>query len=161
MDWMSAVGDILQRYSGPGGGTAAAPENPHEDFQQVQQAAPQQAVAGGLAQAFRSDRTPPFPEMVANLFRQSDPNQRAGLLNRLLNTVGPGMLAGLSGGSVTPEQANQVSPEEVRQVAARAEKQNPSVVDEVSSFYAQHPDVVKALGGLALTIALQHILSRR
>ena len=45
--------------------------------------------------------------------------------------------------------------------AEHAEKQNPSVVDQVSSFYAQHPQVVKALGGLALTIALQHMLQRR
>jgi hypothetical protein len=46
-------------------------------------------------------------------------------------------------------------------MAAQAERRNPSVVDEVSGFYAQHPQAVKALGGLALTVALQHILKRR
>jgi len=35
------------------------------------------------------------------------------------------------------------------------------VVDQVSSFYSQHPQVVKALGGLALTIALQHMMRGR
>ena len=40
-------------------------------------------------------------------------------------------------------------------------KQNPSIVDQVSSFYSQHPQVVKALGGLALTIALQHMMRNR
>jgi hypothetical protein len=171
MDWMNAVEDVFNRYAGQGGGTAAAPQNPHQDFQQVSQAAPHEVVASGISQAFRSDQTPPFPEMLANLFSHSDPNQRAGLLNHLMSPIGPGALssvpglAGLSsmfgGGNVTPQQANQVSPGQVQQMAAHAQQQNPSIVDEVSSFYAKHPDVMKAAGGLALTIALQHMLKRR
>jgi hypothetical protein len=160
---------MAQRYSGQGGGTAAAPENAHRDYEQVSQHAPPEVVADGLSRAFRSDRTPSFPEMVSNLFSHSDPHQRAGLLNRLLGGVGPGALAGLpglagllgGGGQVSPQVAQQVSPEQVQQIASHAEKQNPSVVDQVSSFYAQHPQVVKALGGLALTVALQQILRRR
>lgn len=171
MDWTNAIDDIFRRYSGQGGGTAAAPENPHEDFQQVTQAAPQNVVASGISQAFRSDQTPPFPEMLAKLFNQSDPEQRAGLLNRLLDSIGPGAitsipgLAGLSsllsGGMVTPEQARQISPNQVQQIAAHAERQNPAVVDQVSGFFAQHPQVMKAVGGLALTIALEHMMKRR
>jgi hypothetical protein len=61
---------------------------------------------------------------------------------------------------VTPDQANQISPSQVQQMAEHAQRQKPSIVDEVSSFYAQHPQVMKAAGGLALTIALQHILNR-
>ena len=171
MSWINAVEDILQKYSGRGGGTAAAPANPHQDFQAVAKAAPQEVVADGLSQAFRSDQTPPFSEMLANLFNNSDPNQRAGLLNRLIGSLGPGSLSALSGmgglgsllrgGNVTPEQASQVSPQQVQQVAAHVEKQNPSIVDEVSSFYAQHSQAVKAMGGFALTIALQHMMKRR
>ncbi len=170
MDWASELEGIVQRYAGQGGGTAAAPAAAHEDFQQVAQAAPPDVVAGGISQAFRSDQTPPFAEMLSSLFSQSDPNQRAGLLNRLLGSLGPGVISGLPGlgglasilnsGSVTPEQANQVSPAQVQQIAAHAERQNPSIVDEVSSFYAQHPQLMKAAGGLALTIALQHMLKR-
>jgi hypothetical protein len=171
MDWTNAVEDIIRRYSGQGAGTAAAPEDPHSDFQQVTQAAPQNVVAGGISQAFRSDQTPPFPEMLANLFSQSDPNQRAELLNRLSASLRPeawaslpglGSLASLLRGSnVTPEQASQVSADQVQQMAAHAERQNPSVVDQVSNFYAQHPQLMKALGGFALTVALQHMLQRR
>src|SRR5215813_7426758 len=93
MDWMNAIRDIVQRYSGQRGGTAAAPEDPHNDFQQVAQAAPQDVLASGISQAFRSNQTPPFPEMLASLFGHSDPNQRAALLNRLLGSLGPGPLA--------------------------------------------------------------------
>ena len=171
MDWMDAVQDIVQRYSGQGGGTAPAQADPHQDFQQVTKAAPPNAVANGISQAFRSDQTPPFPEMLANLFTHSDPNQRAGVLNQLLSSITPGTLmalpglkglsALLQGGNVTAGQASQISPDQVQQMAAHAEKQNPSVVDQVSSFYAQHPEVMKVAGSLAVTIALQHILKRQ
>jgi hypothetical protein len=164
MSWLDSLSDIVKRYSGQGGGTSAAPQDPNQDYEQAALAAPQDVVAGGLSEAFQSDRTPAFPEMLSNLFGHSDPNQRAGLLNRLLASVGPGTLAslpGLAGGQVTPEQANQVSPEQVQQLAAHAQKQDPSIVDQVSSFYAQHPQVVKALGGMALAIALQHMTRRR
>jgi hypothetical protein len=149
MDWMNAVSDIVQRYSGQGGGAASAPADPHADYRQVAEAAPEHVTSQGIAQAFRSDQTPPFPQMLANLFGQSDPNQRAGLLNRLL------------GRAVTPEQAGQMSSDQVQQMAAHAERQNPSVIDEVSQFCAQHPDVMKAAGGLALSIAIQHMMQRR
>jgi hypothetical protein len=172
MDWTSAISDIISRYSGQSGGTAAAPQDPHRDFQQVVQAAPPNVVAGGISEAFRSDQTPPFPEMLANLFSQSDPSQRAALLNRLIASLGPGAItsvAGLGGLSsllsgstnVTPAQANQISPNQVQQIAAHAEQQNPSVVDQVSGFFAQNPQVMKAVGALALTIALRHMVQRR
>jgi hypothetical protein len=170
MSWLDEISHLAQRYSGQGGGTAAAPDAPHQDYQEVARHAPPEAVAGGLAEAFRADRTPAFPEMVSNLFSRSDPNQRAGLLNRLLAAIGPGALAGLPGGlggllggrgEVGPQEANNVSPKDVQAIAAHAEKQDPSVADQVSSFYAHHPQVVQALGGLALTIALQHMMRRR
>ena len=62
MNWSNAMSEIVARYSGQGGGTAAAPETAHEDFQRVAQAAPDSVVADGITQAFRSDRTPPFAE---------------------------------------------------------------------------------------------------
>lgn len=171
MDWMNTIGDLVQRYSGQGGGTAPATQDPHGDFQQVSRAAPQNEIASGISEAFRSDRTPPFPQMVANLFSHSDANQRAGLLNRFLGSMGSGTwnaLPGLGGlsslfqkGTLTPEDANRISPDQVQQMAAHAEQQKPSIVDEIGSFYSENPQVMKAAGGLALTIALQHILRRK
>ncbi len=170
MDWTNAVEEIFQKYSGQSGATATASEDPHGDFQQVARAAPPAVVADGLSQAFHSDQTPPFSEMVGKLFGQSDPNQKAGLLNRLLSSLGPsgigglpalGTLAGLLAGQpVSPEHASQISPNQVQQIAAQAEQKNPSIVDDVSNFYAQHPQVIKAIGGMAVTIALQHMLKR-
>ena len=110
-----------------------------------------------------------FGSMLSNLFGQSNPQQQAGLLNTLISSVGPGVLAsalsksgvggGLTdlirqGGQVTPEQASQVSPDAVHQAAAEAEKKDPSVVDRVSEFYAEHPTLVQALGAGALAVAM-------
>ncbi len=136
---------------------------------EVSQAAPQ-SLAGGLAAAFRSDQTPAFPSMLSNLFSNSDGQQRAGLLNQLLGAAGPGLLASavggplanlLKGGShITPEQASQLSPEVVQNLAEHAEKANPSVIDQVSGFYSQHPQVVQALGAGALAMIMSHVNKR-
>jgi hypothetical protein len=168
MDWMDKINDIVSRYTGASGGTVTAPSDPHEDYRAIAQSAPKPVLADALAHAFRSDRTPSFPEMVSNLFRQSNPDQRAGLLNHILGAAGPAAAANVpalkdaeGGQTVTPGQANQVSADQVQQIATHAERNTPSVVDTVSSFYAQHPDVVKALGGAALSIAIQRIAQRR
>src|SRR5215471_6874788 len=97
MAWMDAISEIVNRYTGAAGGTAAASADPHEDFCSVAKTAPSQVTADALAHAFRSAQTPAFPEMVSNLFRQSNPEQRAGLLNQLIGSVGPAALARIPG----------------------------------------------------------------
>jgi|SRR4051812_26744354 len=154
----------LQQYSGAS--AAAPPATTHEDYENVAQSASQSQLADGLSQAFRSDQTPPFPQMLSTLFRNSNGQQQAGIVNQLLGALGPsagaGILGGLLGGGsqITPEQAQQVSPEAVHQMAEQAQKQNPSIVDQASSFYAQHPTLVKALGAGSLALIMSH-MSRR
>jgi len=46
-------------------------------------------------------------------------------------------------------------------LAAHAENANPSIVDSLSSFYAQHSSLVKTLGGAALTVALAKVAGRQ
>ena len=163
--------DILNQYAGQQQGQPAPAAAQH--FEQVAQQAPQAVVSHGLAEAFRADQTPPFGEMVAHLFGNSDPQQRAGLLNQLVGGLGPGLLGAGTGGplgdlvrrlgagsTVTPEQAAAVTPEQVQQVATHAEQQNPSIIDRVSDFYAQHPTLVQTLGSAALTIALAKMAQR-
>jgi hypothetical protein len=49
----------------------------------------------------------------------------------------------------------------VQQMAAHAEKADPSIVDKASAFYAQHATLVKTLGGAALSIALVKVAERQ
>ena len=172
MAWTDAINEIFNRYAGAAGGTASAPSDPHQDYRNIAEAAPSNVIADALAHTFRSDQTPSFPEMVSSLYRQSNPDQRAGLINQLIGAIGPAalatvpglaQLAGSAGGgqSVTSQNATEISAEQVQQAAAHLQRENPSVLDRVSGFYAQHPDVVKALGGAAITIAIQHIARRK
>jgi hypothetical protein len=159
---------LLQQYTGAN--AANPPANAQQDFQQVSQAAPQEHLATGLAEAFRSNQTPPFPEMLASLFGQSNGQQRAGILNQLVAAAGPALAGGTAGGiagqlagllkggaNVTPQQAEQVSPEAVQQLATQAQAHNPSIIDLASNFYAQHPQLVQGLGAGALALIMSHM----
>src|ERR671916_2894698 len=140
MSWMDQIGNILQQYSGAS--AQAAPDNVQDDFDQFAQNAPPSAVADGLAAAFRSEETPPFPSMVSQLFDRSDGQQRAGILNTLIRTLGPTLVAqilarraggGASGGGgigdllggllgggqpqVTPDVAQQIPTDAVEEIA--------------------------------------------
>jgi hypothetical protein len=165
--------DILQQYTNP-----ATINNPaagaHDHFDEVARAAPPDVVGQGVADAFRADNTPPFGEMVGQMFGQSNPQQQAGVLNQLLRSIGPGVLSAIGGGilgrmsaetstgvpQLTPQQASQLTPEQVREIANHAEQHDPSVLDKIGGFYADHPQLVKTLGSAALTIALASIANR-
>ena len=82
----------------------------------------------------------------------------------LASLTGSGALAGVIGqggagqsATIPAEKVSQVTPEQVQQIATHAEQQNPSIIDKMSGFYAQHPGLVKTLGGAALSIALAKI----
>ncbi len=168
MSWMNNVGSLLERYNG--GGAATSPQNAEQDFAQVAQHAPASAMSGGIAEAFRSNQTPPFGQMISGLFSQSNGEQKSGILNHLLGAAGPsalsgGMLGGLAGmlggkQSVTPEQAQQVPPEHVQQLAEQAQKNDPSIVDKAGEFYSQHPTLVQGLGAGALALVMSKISQR-
>ena len=158
---MSLMDMLLQAASGS--------MTKHDDhYEQMAQHAPSDLLGHGLSETFRSDQTPPFPQMVGQLFGQSNPSQQAGVLNQLLSTIGPMAIAGLAGGAlskvlgpaaggavqVTPEQAAKLTPEQVQQIASHAEQNNPSVVDKLGGFYAEHPTLVKTLGSFALMLAM-------
>ncbi len=172
------IGNILKQYTGA---NASQPSSQVEqDFDNVVNSTPQEELTHGLSEAFRSDQTPPFSNMIGQLFGQADTQQRTGMVNHLLSALGPsaigavlgqgggGMLGGLlnrAGGQqsaqLSPQEADQLSPEQVQELAAYAEKENPGIIDHMSHFYAQNPAMVKALGGAALAIALGKMAQRK
>src|SRR4029079_18789517 len=121
--------DILQQYANRA--DASDPATAHEHFDEVARAAPPEVLGQGLGDAFRDDRTPPFGEMVGQMFGQSNPQQQAGVLNQLLRAIGPGVLSAIGGGilgrmtapaqagvpQLTPQQASQLTPEQVQEIA--------------------------------------------
>jgi hypothetical protein len=172
MGWMDKVGGLLKQYTSGGAAAAPAPDV-HAHFDEVAQAAPPSAIAEGLTAMFNSDKTPAFGQMLSTLFNNSTGEQKAGMVNQLLSSVNPAMLtrilgaAGLAGvaasgtSQLTPEQAQKLSPDAVQQLAAHAQSSNPSVVQSVSTFYAQHTTLIKTLGGAAMTVALAKVAERQ
>ena len=165
--------DVLQQYASGG---AAPKGNVSDHFDQVANQVPQQSLGNAIGAAFRSDATPPFGQMVGSMFGQSNPQQQAGVLNQLIQALGPGALSGVAGGilgrvlgggqgagagTITPQQASQLSPGDVDAIAAHAQQQDPSIVDRVGSFYAQHPTLVKTLGAVALSAVMGHLSANR
>ncbi|MEO8044894.1 MAG: hypothetical protein ABI674_08300 [Spartobacteria bacterium] len=173
MSWLNELTDVLQNYSQTG---QPRPESEVEShFHQVAQAAPAADLAGGLAAMFHSDQTPPFAQMIGQLFSNSNGAQRANLLNTLLSSgAGAGILAqlaksaglslpsGLGGAApITPEAAEKIPTDAVQQAAAQIEQHDPSIIERVSEIYAQHPTLVKTLGAAAMAIAMSHLANRR
>ena len=171
MGILDNLGDLLKQFR-----SGNAPEaEVQAAYDQVAQNVPKGALAEGLAHAFNSKETPPFEQMVSGLFSHSDPEQKAGLLNQILGALGPvgvsqalgaaGGLSGpaglLTGRNVTPQQAEQIPPDAVQVLAQHAAKQEPSIVDTLAGFYAQHETLVKAIGAGALALLMHKISKSR
>jgi hypothetical protein len=162
---------ILKQYMG--GAPAPTSGTPADHFHDVAKNAPSEVVSDGLSEAFRSNQTPPFGQMVGDLFRNASPQQQAAMLNQLLGSLNPAVLSSVatslglgrilgqqSGGStatVSPQDAAKLDPQQVQEVASKAEQHDPTIIDKMSDFYAQHPGLVRTLGSAALTIALAKI----
>ena len=112
-------------------------------------------MAAGMADAFRSPETPPFPEMIAKLFSQADPRQRDGILD-ILDRAAPQDLREewLGPGRAGGRSSDGVSPEAIHQLAARIQTDQPGVMDDIGRFLSGHPDLFRSLGGGVLA----HIL---
>ena len=170
------LGSLLSQFTGSGSAANAT-----DHFDKVAQNASPDLLSQGLSAMFHSDQTPPFGQMAGQLFGQANPNQQAGMLNQILSSMGPGVLASLVNGAqggglgailgqltqggaapaaITPDQASKLTPEQVQVIASHAEQHNPGIVDEMSGFYAQHAGLIKTLGSAALTIALAKMAER-
>jgi len=164
---MGGLGDLLQKISS---GNAA----PHEQFDQVAQAAPQSSLAAGIASALGSGGTGQFAQMATQLFTNGNGDQKSTMINSLLATAGPALLSHLGGGgggglasllggganSVTPEQAANIPPQAVQELAAKVHQSDPSIVDKLGEAYSAHPDLFKTLGAAAMSIAVAKIAEK-
>ena len=172
MGWLQGLGGMLEQYAG--GATGQSESALHEHFDQAAAAAPQSMLTQALAGAFRSDQTPPFSQIAGQLFSNSPGTQQASLLNSLLASAEPAVLAKLaaevpalggllSGGSpaVTPQTASQVPPDVVQQLAEHVESKDNGIVERVSSIYAQHPALIKSLGAAVVGVAMTRLAQHR
>lgn len=170
MSHTNNVSALLQQYAGDTG--VKSVQKVEQDFVEVVQQVPAKEVMNGLSEAMRSEHTPPFDEMVGQSFMQGDPQQRAEMLNQLLDGAGPAVVQplvenGMLGNALAMKEphsgfvdstiAQQLQPHLVQQIAQVAQQENPAVIDKMSSLYAEDPALVKTLGGVTLSVALGKI----
>lgn len=174
MDWLDKLSDVMDKYGS--GDSSRVPSSVDADFDRFSQMAPSSTVSEGLAEAFRSRQTPPFASMLSQLFDRSSSNHKSNVLNTLVATLGPALVSQilarhgatraaneLQNGrtTISPDVAEQIPANSIEDVAAEAERKDPSIVDRISKFYADQPAIVKTLGGLALTVAMAKIAQRQ
>jgi hypothetical protein len=165
--------DILKQYANP---TTAPTGDVYGHFDSVAEQSKPEELGSGVAAALRSDATPPFGQTIGNLFGQSNPTQKAGVLNEIMQALGPTGLASAGGGilskiwgpgaaaaatPLTPAQASQITPSDLNAIVSSAQQQNGSIVDRLGAFYAQHPALVKTLGVAALGVVMSHMSNQQ
>ena len=161
MSLMDSVKTLLAQYSGG----SPPDENAGQHFDQLAQSADAGTLASGISAAMRSDQTPAFADIVSQLFANGTGSQKAGMLGALLSAASPdqqaqlaGMLSGAPANlSLNEQHVAGLSPQDVASMARTVEERNPGIIDTMSSFYAQHPTLVKTLGTAAMVIAMRKI----
>ena len=159
---MDDVKELLGQYA-----AGAAPKgDAGAHFQQVAQSVDSGTLAGGIAEALRSDKTPPFAQLVSQLFASGSGAQKTAMLSTLLSAIPanqrskiasmiPGLGASADLGTAPPPDS--MSANDVQKLAQQVEKQNPTIVDKMSELYAAHPTLIKTLGAGAMAIAMRKI----
>lgn len=166
-----ALMDILRHYVDTK--TPSDSSLAQEHYDEVARSAPPDVLGRGVADAFRDESTPSFGDMVAQLFGHSTPQQRAGVVNQLLHSIGPSVTALLGGilsrasapangvvPQLTPAEATTLTPAQVKEIATRAQQKDPDALEKLGDFYSQHPQLVKTLGSAALAVALAGVANR-
>ena len=77
------------------------------------------------------------------------------------NVLGGALRNAVRGDRVAPEDARHIPVNDVEAAAAEAARNDPSIIERVSRFYAQHPALVQTLGNAALSIAMSQMARRR
>ena len=154
LDALSQIANAISQNS--------QPQQSHVD--EIVRDAPRDTVREGLREAFDAGDTPSMGEQVGQMFGQSSNQQQAGLINQVIQALGPAAAAALAGGvlqkvmkpgeqQIDADAVTQLSPTEVTQVVNEAQQQQPELSQRLSEFYADNSGLLKALGGVALLAA--------
>jgi hypothetical protein len=163
MGLLDDMKEMLSQYA-PG---AAPRGDAGAHFTQIAPSVDPGTLAQGIAAAMRSDQTPPFAQMVSQLFASGSTDQKTAMLTTLLSSLSPDQQAqlasivpGLGGAVPGAASAGALSPATIQSLAQHVEQHDSGIVDKMSALYAAHPTLVKTLGSAAMVIAMRKIAER-
>lgn len=120
-----------------------------EDYDLILKLTLRPHIISALVETFKSPHTPPFDQMVAGLYVNSPSRLKADVFNACLSAapavkraLDPIMRSHLKRNKITAKHAQRISIDAVLDIAARAEKFNPAVVERISKHYADHLDLL-------------------
>ena len=110
-----------------------------------------------------------IPELIAEVYSAGPAPLRAGLLECLLQPVGPLALVALAGGTfgrflhrgratrpmVLLEDASRISSAQMLELARYVAQRNPDTFRQIASLLAEHPAAIAGASASALLSALQ------
>jgi hypothetical protein len=161
---MSLFDDVKHLIASSPLGTSTGGD-PTAHFEQFAQSVDPATLAQGIAASLRSDETPPFAQLVSQLFSSASDGQKSTIVSTLLSSLSPeqrGHLAtlipGLGPDAVTPpDQAAALTPDAVQMLAHGVQQHDAGIVEKMGALCAAHPMLVKTLGAAALTVAMRHM----
>jgi hypothetical protein len=123
-----------------------------DHFDQLQKVAPTEHLGAGIAGMLRSSSTAPFGQTVGMIFQRANSEERAGLLKAVsANCRESGSAA------FAPESDSTLDVERVSALAGELGCVQPTVIDSVAAYLAQHPHLVRVLGPGSVAVAMIHM----
>ncbi len=151
--------DLLKRKRG--GHAGAASTSVSDRFRHVAMSASPEIMGRLLADAFRSDQTPPFAELVSQMFGAVSPQRQADILGLLLERLSEAAVASMPDGTqviglagptrgkgvaISPQGLTGISADQVKRLARLAEWHDPAIIDRIGGLCARHTELIDALG---------------
>jgi len=138
-------------------------------FEQFAQSVDPTTLAQGIAASIRSDETPPFAQLMSQVFSSASDGQKSTIVNTLLSSLTPDQRTHL--GTLVPgvaqdplvsnDHAAALTPDAVQMLARGVEQHDAGIVEKMSALCAAHPMLIKTLGAAALTVAMRHIAQQQ
>lgn len=144
------IEQIIKKYRDP------SPDlgNIRIDFQRAAEAIPRTLIADGVAAPCRSCPQT-FGEVLSNLFKHSNVDQRSRVLKILIPALSDGSQHALAGAGlftrsgadlqIVSDSAMSLSPEALQVAGNEAAMRDPRVVDRTIDFYSRFPCLLKQL----------------
>ena len=160
--FMEQIGGLLQQYAGGGG--AQTREEAHDHYDQIANAVPASVLGQSIGPALNEMPAEQVRSNIESSAAHMDTEQRGQFVQRLLQGLGGGagggLAAVLSRLGLNPNIASnpqQASPADAATLATHAKQERPEIFNQAMAFYAQHPQLVKVMGTVAIASIAKHL----
>jgi len=161
MSFLNQIGGLISQYAGGLGATSHEEAQNHYD--EVARVVPKDVLGSVIGPALSSLATSEVAEKVLGSANAMSEEQRGGLVQNLINSFAssgtdvPSLLGQLGINQSIADSPETATAEDVAKLAEHAHANDPGVFQSAMSFYAEHPELVKALGPVAISAIIKKL----